>query len=74
MGIAKKVYGNQVEPYVDLELGRLDAVLLDLPIAMYYAKPQAEAEVRRPADRAGLLRDRLPQGPGGAGRASSTPP
>lgn len=38
-GIAKKVYGNQVEPYVDLELGRLDAVLLDLPIAAYYAKP-----------------------------------
>jgi polar amino acid transport system substrate-binding protein len=40
MGIAKKVYGNQVEPYVDLELGRLDAVLLDLPIAAYYAKPK----------------------------------
>jgi polar amino acid transport system substrate-binding protein len=37
--IAKKVYGNQVEPYVDLELGRIDAVLLDLPIASYYAKP-----------------------------------
>ncbi len=39
MGVAKKVYGNQVEPYVDLELGRLDAVLLDLPIAAYYARP-----------------------------------
>ena len=35
MGITKKVYGNQVEPYLDLELGRLDAVLLDLPIATY---------------------------------------
>jgi len=39
LGISKKVFGNQVEPYVDLELGRLDAVLLDLPIAVYYAKP-----------------------------------
>jgi polar amino acid transport system substrate-binding protein len=39
MGIAKKVYGNQVEPYLDLELGRIDAVLLDLPIAIYYAQP-----------------------------------
>jgi polar amino acid transport system substrate-binding protein len=39
-GIAKKVYGNQVEPYVDLELGRIDAVLLDLPIASYYGKPK----------------------------------
>lgn len=34
-----KVYSGQVEPYEDLALGRLDAVLLDLPIAAYYAKP-----------------------------------
>jgi len=39
LGVAKKVYDSQVEPYVDLELGRIDAVLLDLPIAVYYAKP-----------------------------------
>jgi polar amino acid transport system substrate-binding protein len=38
-GKRKKSYGNQTEPYHDLELGRLDAVLLDLPIALYYAKP-----------------------------------
>lgn len=37
--IATKIYDGQVEPYRDLELGRLDAVLLDLPIAVYYAKP-----------------------------------
>ena len=54
MGVVKKVYGNQVEPYVDLELGRLDAVLLDLPIAAYYAKPNPKLQVRRPADRPGL--------------------
>ena len=32
-------FDGQVEPYLDLELGRLDAVLLDLPIATYYAGP-----------------------------------
>jgi His/Glu/Gln/Arg/opine family amino acid ABC transporter permease subunit len=30
-------FEGQVEPYLDLELGRLDAVLLDAPIALYYA-------------------------------------
>jgi polar amino acid transport system substrate-binding protein len=39
MGVATKIYGNQTEPYLDLDLGRIDAVLLDLPIALYYAKP-----------------------------------
>ncbi len=38
-GIRKKVYGNQVEPYLDLGLERIDAVFLDLPIAIYYARP-----------------------------------
>jgi polar amino acid transport system substrate-binding protein len=40
LGVTKKVYDSQVEPYVDLELGRIDAVLLDLPIAIYYAQPK----------------------------------
>src|SRR5207249_2995100 len=39
IGVTKKVYEGQVEPYTDLALGRIDAVLLDLPIAVYYAKP-----------------------------------
>ena len=30
-------FDGQVEPYLDLELGRLDAVLLDSIIALYYA-------------------------------------
>ncbi|MCL4536804.1 MAG: ABC transporter substrate-binding protein/permease [Nitrospirae bacterium] len=38
-GVDVKIYSGQVEPYEDLALGRLDAVLLDLPIAAYYAKP-----------------------------------
>jgi His/Glu/Gln/Arg/opine family amino acid ABC transporter permease subunit len=38
-GIRTKMYDGVVEPYRDLTLGRLDAVLLDLPIAIYYARP-----------------------------------
>ena len=30
-------YDNQLHPYTDLMLGRLDAVVLDTPIALYYA-------------------------------------
>lgn len=32
-------FDGQVEPYLDLQLGRLDAVLLDTPIAAFYAGP-----------------------------------
>ena len=46
-----------------LGVGRLDAVLLDLPIAAYYAKPNRKAEVRRPEHRPRLLCHRLSQGP-----------
>ncbi|MCE9546008.1 MAG: ABC transporter substrate-binding protein/permease [Planctomycetia bacterium] len=38
-GIKNRIYDGQVEPYADLALGRIDAVLLDLPIAVYYAQP-----------------------------------
>ncbi|MDA8084184.1 MAG: ABC transporter substrate-binding protein/permease [Nitrospiraceae bacterium] len=38
-GVDVKVYSGQVEPYADLAIGRVDAVLLDLPIAAYYGKP-----------------------------------
>jgi polar amino acid transport system substrate-binding protein len=38
LGIKKKIYPGQVEPYGDLALGRIDGVLLDLPIALYYAQ------------------------------------
>lgn len=36
--VDKRIYDSQLEPYSDLEYGRLDAVLLDLPIALYYAR------------------------------------
>lgn len=38
-GIDVKIYPGQVQPYEDLAIGRIDAVLLDLPIAAYYGKP-----------------------------------
>jgi polar amino acid transport system substrate-binding protein len=37
-GIRHRVYDGQVEPYQDLRDGQVDAVLLDLPIALYYAR------------------------------------
>jgi polar amino acid transport system substrate-binding protein len=36
-GVDVPTYDNQLHPYMDLLLGRLDAVLLDTPIALYYA-------------------------------------
>ncbi|MFO0754429.1 MAG: ABC transporter substrate-binding protein/permease [Thermodesulfovibrionales bacterium] len=38
-GVEVRIYSGQVEPYEDLAIGRIDAVLLDLPIAAYYARP-----------------------------------
>src|SRR5207248_169691 len=38
MGLDKVVYDSQVTPYQDLELGRIHAVLMDLPVALYYAR------------------------------------
>ncbi len=37
-GIEPVAFDGQVEPYLDLELGRLDAVLLDTPIVTYYGE------------------------------------
>lgn len=38
-GIDVVSYDDNVRPYDDLAIGRIDGVLLDLPIALYYAKP-----------------------------------
>ncbi len=37
--IEKRIYDGQSEPYRDLALSRVDAVLLDVPIAVYWARP-----------------------------------
>lgn len=51
--VTKRIYDGQVEPYQDLELVRLDAVLLDLPIALYYAKPNPKLKFVGPPQGAG---------------------
>jgi polar amino acid transport system substrate-binding protein len=38
LNIKKRVFQGQVEPFQDLANGRIDAVLLDLPIALYFAQ------------------------------------
>jgi polar amino acid transport system substrate-binding protein len=45
MGISAKIYDGQAEPYQDLLLGRIDAVLMDLPIAVYYAQPNPQLKL-----------------------------
>ena len=35
--VSLRSYDSQVQPYIDLALGRLDAVVMDTPIALYYA-------------------------------------
>lgn len=53
-GVNVKIYSGQVEPYEDLALSRLDAVLLDLPIAAYYAKPNPKLKYAGPPVGEGL--------------------
>ncbi len=45
-GAVVRAYDGQVEPLDDLELGRTDAVLLDLPIIKYYAHPRQRPGLR----------------------------
>lgn len=47
-GVEIKIYAGQAEPYEDLALGRLDAVLLDSPIASYYALPNPKLQFAGP--------------------------
>ena len=49
-----KIYSGQVEPYEDLAIGRLDAVLLDLPIAAYYGKTNPKLKYAGPPIGEGL--------------------
>lgn len=47
-GVDIRIYAGQAEPYEDLALGRIDAVLLDLPIAAYYARPNPRLKYAGP--------------------------
>ncbi len=55
LGVQKRVYDDQDGPYKDLSLGRgIQGVLLDLPIALYYAAPDAHLKYSRHEDFPGL--------------------
>ena len=40
--VTVNTYSGQIEPFKDLSLSRVDAVLVDLPIASYYAVPNPQ--------------------------------
>jgi polar amino acid transport system substrate-binding protein len=44
-GIEVRSYENQNNPYDDLAIGRLQAVLMDAPIAVYYSKPNPKLKI-----------------------------
>jgi polar amino acid transport system substrate-binding protein len=48
-GVDLKVYPGNVESFRDLKADRIDAVLLDLPIALHYAKPDPALRLAGPA-------------------------
>lgn len=47
-GIAAKIYPGNVETLRDLKAGRIDAVVLDLPIAIHYARADATLKLSGP--------------------------
>lgn len=61
-GVDVRIYSGQVEPYEDLAIGRLDAVLLDLPIAAYYGKPNPRLRYAGPPVGEGFYGIALRQG------------
>ncbi len=53
-GVNVRHYEGQIEPYEDLRLRRVDAVLMDLPIANWYAGTDPQLEFRGPPFAEGL--------------------
>lgn len=47
-GVTVKVYGQEINAYQDIINGRLDGVLLDFPIAKYYAFPNPKLQFSGP--------------------------
>ena len=47
-GIETKIYPGNVETLRDLKAGRIEAVVLDLPIAIHYARPDATLKLSGP--------------------------
>lgn len=47
-GIDVRTYDEEIDAYSDLKLGRLDATVMDFPIAVYYALPDRELQFTGP--------------------------
>jgi polar amino acid transport system substrate-binding protein len=47
-GVGLKIYPGNVESFRDLKAGRIEAVLVDLPIALHYAKPDSDLRFSGP--------------------------
>jgi polar amino acid transport system substrate-binding protein len=52
-GVDVKIYPGNVESFLDLKANRIQAVLLDLPIALFYAKPDPELKFSGPSSAPG---------------------
>lgn len=63
-GVDIRIYPGQVEPYEDLAIGRIDAVLLDLPIAAYYGRPNSKLKFAGPPAGEGLYSIAVRKGDG----------
>src|SRR5215471_8771051 len=46
--VTVRSYDGQVQPFIDLALGRLDAVVMDTPIALYYATGPSVKNIELP--------------------------
>lgn len=53
-GVVIVTYPDVIEPYKDVELGRIDAVLLDVPIATYYGRRSGKLRAAGPPIGRGL--------------------
>jgi len=49
--VTLRSYDSQVQPFIDLALGRLDAVVMDTPIALYYATGPQVKNIELPTAR-----------------------
>ncbi len=61
-GIDFRGYSDPVGPYRDLELKRIDAVLMDVPMEMYYARSNSRLEAIGPPFLRGTYNIGLPRG------------
>lgn len=53
-GVIIVTYPDVIEPYKDIELGRIDAVLLDVPVATYYGRRSGKLKAACPPIGRGL--------------------